>query len=78
MARLPNGWLVSEVGEDICLIKNPGWDEEEVVLRVPADADSIAKAQRSIYLSELDDESKCFAHFWFGYFYAHMGTGKAF
>lgn len=43
------------------------------LLRVdPHDGDAMSKAQLAIYQSSmLDNEQKCFAHFWCGYFYGH-------
>lgn len=48
--------------------------EDEIVRFDPTDITQTAQAQLDIYDSDkLDDEDKCFAHFWSGYFYANNG-----
>ena len=73
MAGLPpdGEWLVqSENG--IVFVFNQYTDEE--IVSFPAkDANAAAIAQKTIYEStRLTDEQKCYAHFWTGYFYAHL------
>lgn len=46
--------------------------EEEVVRFDPRDVADTSLAQKTIHESRLSDEDKCFAHFWSGYFYAHV------
>lgn len=71
MAQLPNGdWLIQQIGGQVILFHR--YTEEEIVKFDPSDADAVAQAQKVIHDSPLlDPESKCFAHFWSGYFYAH-------
>lgn len=72
MASLPpdGEWLVQQHGGEVVLFHR---HTEEEILRVAADdVNGMAQAQRTIYDSDkLNDEQKCFAHFWFGYFYGH-------
>lgn len=69
MARLPSKrFLVQQIGGDVVLFEDG--TESEIVRATAADGNDMAKAQRAIYNSVLSDEDKCFAHFWFGYFYA--------
>lgn len=77
MAQLPpNGdWLMQNIGGEVILFHRH--TEEEVVRFNPADADALARAQHTIYLSPLSDEAKCFAHMWSGYFYACAKNGWA-
>jgi hypothetical protein len=75
MAQLPNdNWLVQSSGSMIFIVNR---HTEKELVRVDAkDRDAVAKAQLTIHLlSQLDAESKAFAHFWFGYFYAHLAGG---
>lgn len=77
MAQLtPDGtWLFQQIDGMAILFHR--YTEEEIVRFDPSDANAAAQAQHTIYLSEqLNDEQKCFAHFWSGYFYAHA-TGRA-
>lgn len=73
MAGLPPDgmWVVQSENGEIFVLNQ--YTEEEVV-RFPArDATAAAIAQKTIYEStELTDEQKCYAHFWTGYFYAHL------
>lgn len=72
MARLPGDrYLIQQIGGDVILFEDG--TEREIVRFSPGDADAAAKAQKVIHDSELNDEEKCFAHFWSGYFYAHAG-----
>ncbi len=69
MARLPSEqFLIQRIGTDVVLFED--YTEREIVRFALADANAAALAQRTIYLSDLSDEDKCFAHFWCGYFYA--------
>ena len=77
MARLPSGqFLVQRSGDKVMLFEDG--TERELVRIDASDADAFARAQLTIYESELSDEDKCFAHFWFGYFYAHAAIGEEF
>jgi hypothetical protein len=70
MARLPSGnFLIQQTGEEVVLFEEG--TEREIVKFNPANADEACKAQHTIYLSDLSDEDKCFAHFWSGYFHAY-------
>jgi hypothetical protein len=73
MAQLPNtDWLVQSAGNKIILFHR--YTEDELVKVDATDRNAVAQAQKTIHdLPELDEESKAFAHFWFGYFYAHLG-----
>jgi hypothetical protein len=73
MAQLPNDdWLVQSSGSMIFIVHRH--TEEELVRADARDRDAVAKAQLTIHeLPQLDAESKAFAHFWFGYFYANLG-----
>jgi hypothetical protein len=73
MARLPSEkWLIQQVGSEVILFED--FTEREIGRFDPSDPEAAAKFQKTIYDSELDDQDKCFAHFWCGYFYA-FGTG---
>lgn len=70
MARLPSErYLIQQQG-GIVTVFSEG-DEREIVSFNPSDASAAARAQKTIYDSDLSPEDKCFAHFWSGYFYAH-------
>jgi hypothetical protein len=70
MARLPGDrFLIQQIGGEVILFE--AHTEEEVVRFDPFDADAVARAQKTIYDSELSGEEKCFAHVWCGYFYAY-------
>lgn len=75
MAQLPpdGEWLIQQSDGIVHLINRN--TEQEILSFDPSDADAVAKAQHTIYLSDLTPEQKCFAHFWCGYFYAHAGGG---
>lgn len=70
MAQLPSGqWLMQQIGDDKVILFHRH-TEEEIVRFDPRDANAIALAQKAIYDSKLlDDEDKCYAHMWSGYFY---------
>lgn len=72
MAALPGGdWLIQQIGGEVILFHRH--TEEEVVRFNPADRNAAARAQATIDASPvLNAEQKSFAHFWSGYFYAHM------
>jgi hypothetical protein len=76
MARLPSErYLIQQIGGDVILFEEG--TEREIVRfdpHGPGGADASAKAQKAIHDSELDDQDKCFAHFWSGYFYAYACT----
>ena len=71
MARLPSErYLIQPIGPYLVLYED--YTERELV-RIPRDdGNEFAKAQKVIHDSgELSPEDKCFAHFWFGYFWAY-------
>lgn len=69
MARICDGnWLMQQT-EGIVILFNE-YTEEEIVRFDPGNANAAAQAQKAIHDSTLlNDEEKCFAHFWSGYFY---------
>lgn len=68
MAILPSErYLIQQIGDNVILFEMG--TERQIVKFNVNDRDAIAKAQKTIYDSELSDEDKCFAHFWSGYFY---------
>lgn len=71
MAELPGGnWLIQQINGEVILFKR--YTEEEILRFDPSDGNAASLAQLTIYESDrLNDEEKCFAHFWCGYFYAH-------
>lgn len=70
MARLPSErFLIQQIGSDVVLFED--MSEREIVRFPAANGNAAAKAQKEIYDSELNDEDKCYAHFWSGYFHAH-------
>jgi hypothetical protein len=73
MAQLPNSdYLVQSAAPFIFIVHRHS--EEELVKVDATDKDAVAKAQFTIHkLPQLSEEDKAFAHFWFGYFYAHLG-----
>lgn len=76
MAELPHGcWLIQMNGSRINIFNR---NTQEEILDVDAsDINAVAIAQKKIYdLKQLDDEQKCFAHFWCGYFYAHATINR--
>lgn len=74
MAQLPNSdYLIQSDNTTIVLIHR--YTDEILVMVDATDKDAVAKAQFTIYkLPQLSEEDKAFAHFWFGYFYAHLGV----
>lgn len=70
MAQLPSElWLIQQIGNDKVILFHRH-TEKEIVRFDPRDANAAAEAQKVIHNSKLlDDEDKCFAHFWSGYFY---------
>lgn len=74
MARLPGDrYLIQQIDGMVVLFED--MSEREIVRFDPSDADAAAKAQKTIYDSELSEEEKCYAHFWSGYFYACAAQG---
>lgn len=70
MSRLTgdSNFLIQNIDGMVILFHE--YTDEEVVKFDPSDANACAIAQKTIYDSELmNDEEKCFAHFWSGYFY---------
>lgn len=74
MSVLPGeNWAIQQIDGMVVLFNR--YTDEEVVRFDPSDANATAQAQKTIHDSDkLDDEQKCFAHFWSGYFYAY-GSG---
>lgn len=74
MAQLPGeNWIIQQIGGSVVLYHR--YTEEEIVRFDPDNPDEAARAQKTIHDSgRLNDEEKCFAHFWSGYFHAHSGT----
>jgi hypothetical protein len=63
---------VQSSGTEIFIVHR--YSEEELIKVDATDKNAVAQAQKIIhYLPELDPEDKCYAHFWFGYFYANLG-----
>lgn len=80
MSRLPSErYLIQQIGGDVVIFAEESFTEpEREIVRVPlftdddeVNASGMARAQKVIHDSELDDEDKCFAHFWCGYFYGY-------
>jgi hypothetical protein len=82
MAKLPSEqFLIQQVGGDVILFEQ--YTEREIV-RVPCfvkegedskvNKDGFARAQKTVFDSDLSPEDKCYAHFWFGYFYAYAAN----
>lgn len=70
MARLPSERFLIQQNNGIVHLFEEG-TEREIISFDPSNADETAKAQKAIYFSEeLDEQDKCFAHFWSGYFHA--------
>lgn len=76
MAQLPNSdWLVQSSGTKVFIVHR--YTEEELLVVDATNIDAMAKAQLTIHnMVELDEENKAFAHFWFGYFWACLGSGE--
>lgn len=74
MAGLPpdGEWLIQQ-NDGIVTLFNVN-TQEELVRFDPTDANATAQAQKTIYDSPLNDEQKCFAYFWAGYFYAYASN----
>lgn len=69
MAQLPpdGTWLMQEVGGTVILFHR--YTEEEIIRLDPGDPASVETAFRAIAATDqLDEEAKCFAYFWAGYF----------
>lgn len=71
MAQLPGErHLIQQIGGQVILFER--YTEQEILRFDPSDANAAAKVQLVIHASSyLNNEEKCFAHFWSGYFYAH-------
>jgi len=70
MAVLGDNYLIQQIDGMVILFAR--YTEEEIVRFDPSDANACATAQKVIHDTDLlDDEQKCFAHFWSGYFYAN-------
>jgi hypothetical protein len=75
MAQLPpdGDWLVQSEGSQVFVIHR--YTEEKIVEFDVNDHDAVATAQGKIHESKrLNPEQKSFAHFWCGYFYAHLSV----
>jgi len=71
VAQLPpdGEWLIQQIGGQVILFNR--YTEAEIVRFDPHDVNAAAQAQADIHMvPELNDEQRCFAHFWSGYFYA--------
>jgi hypothetical protein len=76
VARLPSyGYLIQQIDGIVILFEDGS--EREIVRYSAGDQDATARAQKTIYDSELSPEDKCYAHFWAGYFWAHAGGAEA-
>lgn len=70
MAQIGERWLMQQIDGMVVLFER--YTERELVRFDPSNADLVARTQKVIFdLPDLNDEEKCFAHFWSGYFYAH-------
>lgn len=72
MAQLPpdGEWLVQQ-HDGVVTIFNQ-YTQEEILYVNANDGNAMAQAQKVIFdAPQLNAEQKCFAHFWFGYFYGH-------
>jgi hypothetical protein len=71
MAQLPSGdYLIQQIDGNVVLFNR--YTEDEIVRFRPSNANATAVAQETIHRSnQLNEEDKCFAHFWSGYFHAH-------
>ncbi len=79
MAWLPpsannNQWSINDIGDDVCIIENPGLDNETVHFRYPGkDLAAMAAVRYAVQHSKtLTEEQKFYTSYWMGYFYAHM------
>lgn len=71
MAQLPGGRLLIQQVDGTVVIFDSYTDETYLTFD-PSSGDACAKAQKLIHDDpRMDDEQKCFAHFWSGYFYAN-------
>jgi len=76
MAQLPpdGDWLIQQQDGQVVLFRR--YTEEEIVKYDVNDFNATAQAQKIIFDTDrLNEEQKCFAHFWCGYFYAHAAGG---
>jgi hypothetical protein len=66
---------VTDIDGKVCIITDPGKDEEEVIIRFdPNYQPDILKAMDEVHALGLFSVSqKMHIAFWMGYFYAHMG-----
>jgi hypothetical protein len=68
VAQLPGErYLIQQIDNKIILFER--YTEREIAKWDASDPNAFAKAQKTIYDSDLTDEEKCFAYFWSGYFY---------
>ena len=73
MAQLPpdGTWLIQQIGGMVVLFQRH--TEEEIVRFDPTDTVALMAAQEAIHTCDmLTGEQKAMAHFWSGYFYAHV------
>lgn len=72
MAGLPpDGRIMIQQNDGVVTIFD-SHTQEVFVEFDPYDGNETAQAQKRIFdCAKLDDEQKCFAHFWSGYFHAH-------
>jgi hypothetical protein len=75
MARLPGDrYLIQCIGDNVVLFED--YTERTLAKALASDEHSVECAIGSILESELTDEQKSFAYFWFGYFHGYA-TGFA-
>jgi hypothetical protein len=70
MSRLPSErYLIQQIGNQVILFQDG--TERELCRFDPASSNSVLAVQEVIRSSELNDQDKCFASFWSGYFHFH-------
>ena len=74
MALLSNNLYMGEIGEKVKIIRDPGRDQETIILEFDM---SSSRLRLSRYITQLEvsvsltDAERARAIFWLGYFYAH-------
>ena len=74
MAGLPpdGTWLIQQNDGIVTIFHR--YTQEEIFRVNPSNANLMSIGQKIIHeLPQLNEEQKCFAHFWCGYFYAQAG-----
>jgi hypothetical protein len=75
MARLSaeSSWMIQQNDGMVTIFHEH--TQEHLLQFNPGNANETAITQKLIHdLPQLNEEEKCFAHFWSGYFYAHSGA----